>query len=144
MSVRIDQMVMVPSGEPVKYMVVDVERHLTLDILDVDQYESADAALHVAKQCAERYKASAWVSPFLKNKRILRDGYGTARKLARLTLSLYNGSAYPFDCSGFRGFDREHLEIAIELIRSYNRHGERDSDFMSVATELKKIYPSET
>lgn len=71
-------------------------------------------------------------SPFLTHRHILLNGYGAARWLRRLTLSLWNGNTWPTDMSGIAGLDEEHFAIAIELLAWYRKYGENDPDFMSI------------
>lgn len=122
-----------------RFLVVDKERNLTMGVFRVSDYLSEDAAFAAAKECKARHEENPWLSPFIKHRSVLQASYGTAQKLATLTLSLYNGNAYPFAAHSFRGMDEKHLEIAFDLIRSYNRHGEGDDDFMNVARELSVL-----
>jgi hypothetical protein len=79
-------------------------------------------------------------SSFLKHsKLILQDGYSATEKIGSLVLSLYNGNAFPFDCSSFRALDEHHYAIALELIDSYYRNGENDEEFMKLAEDLKEF-----
>ena len=78
-------------------------------------------------------------SPFLTHKEILLGGYGAARWLRRLTLSLWNGHAWPADLSGLAGLDERHFQIALELLTWYRQYGEDDRDFMATVEEVKEI-----
>jgi hypothetical protein len=69
-------------------------------------------------------------SPFLTHKEILLQGYGAARTLRNITLSLWNGNHWPVDMSRVSGLDERHFAIAVELITWYRQHGENDPDFM--------------
>ena len=89
---------------------------------------------------AEQLKATPWVSPFVKHRAIILADYGTAAKLRRIVLSLYNGHAYPVDLSDISGMDKRHFGIVLELMTSYHTLGENDKAFLKLAEEIKKEF----
>lgn len=78
-------------------------------------------------------------SPFLTHKEILLSGYGAARWLRRLTLSLWNGYAWPADLSGLAGLDERHFQIALEFLTWYRQYGEDDRYFIAAAEAARKM-----
>lgn len=79
------------------------------------------------------------VSPFLRYRDVILDGYSTARRLADLTLHLWNPhNLMELGCL-FRNADRRHKAIAMELIASYAEHGENDPHFMHLADEIRDL-----
>ena len=122
---------------PFQFVVRDAERSLTFGVFTVKHYSSPGEARLAAEACKAKHEATPWVSPFVVHQKILLADYGGACKLANLALSLYNGRAFPFDAGSLGGLDEEHLEIAIELIRSYHQFGENDKDFLFVCEEIK-------
>lgn len=66
--------------------------------------------------------------------------YGTASKLRRFVLSLYNGHAFPVDLSDISGMDKKHFGIVLELMGSYHTLGENDADMMRLAEEIRREF----
>lgn len=76
-------------------------------------------------------------SPFLRHRQTILGNYSTALRLQELVLHLWNDTFKVRLASLFGGADTEHTRIALELITSYTRHGERDPDFMRLSDEIK-------
>lgn len=124
--------------EPNELVVRDTERRLTLGRFSIEDYLDFAAARAAAQECKEKCQSEPWVSPFSVHREILvNEHYGAARTLADLTLSLWNGRAYPFALHRIRGLDASHFPIAMELLSSYHRHGENDREFMAVCDQIR-------
>ncbi len=108
---------------------------------EVRDYPSTVAAEEAAKAFAESLIDNPWVSPFVTHTSAIMGEYGTAAKLRRFVLSLYNGRAFPCDLSDVRGMDRKHFEIFNELVSSYHKLGENDREFIMLADRIKKEFP---
>lgn len=78
-------------------------------------------------------------SPFLRHRDTILAGYGTARKLAELTLHLWNPHNQMHLGQLLRNADRQHKAIAFEMIASYATHGENDPHFMNLADEIRDL-----
>lgn len=78
-------------------------------------------------------------SPFLTHKEILLSGYGAARTLRNITLSLWNGNNWPVALHRVNGLDERHFGIALELITWYRRYGEDDPHFMDVGRACESM-----
>lgn len=108
----------------------------TLGVFEVADYPNAESCEAAVKAAAAKLEASPWVSPFTTHHDVIMAYYGTAARLRALVLSLWNGSAHPFDLSCLGGFDDSHFAIALDLIQSYRRLGENDEAFMALASEI--------
>lgn len=123
---------------PHELVVRDTERRLILGRFSVEDYPDLAAARVAAEECREKCQSEPWVSPFSMHREILvNEHYGAARTLSDLTLSLWNGGAYPFALHRIRGLDASHFPIAIELLSSYHRHGENDREFMAICDQIR-------
>lgn len=125
---------------PYQYIVHDPDRHLTFGVFTVGDDGTAAEAKQKANDLLAKLEETPWVSPFETHRQVLLADYGGAQKLADLTLSLYNGAAFPFDVSRLGGLDTKHFEIAITLIRSYHQFGENDKGFMAVCDDIKRVW----
>lgn len=75
------------------------------------------------------------VSPFLRYRREILGPSETAGRLRALVLNLWGGR--PVNLSKlFWDADEMNTRIALECIASYTKHGENDSQFMSMAAEI--------
>lgn len=72
----------------------------------IDDYDTPAGAEAAANALAEQLRTTPWVSPFEKHRAIILAGYGTAAKLRRFVLSMYNGHAFPVDLSDISGMDK--------------------------------------
>lgn len=82
------------------------------------------------------------VSPFLRYRREILAHYDTAAHLRALVLNLWGGRPANLSLL-FMGADDYHTRIALELIAGYTRLGENDSQFMSLASEIRDLYLEE-
>jgi len=103
---------------------------------DPDKTATAVAAFDRLQECATRLASEQKnVSPFLRYRREIMGQYETAQRLRALVLNLWGGR--PANLSQlFMNADALHTRIALECIASYTTHGENDSQFMSLATEI--------
>jgi len=106
----------------------------------VNDYPTPDEALAAARALVAELKATAWVSPFVKHEEVILACYGTASKLRRFVLSLYNGHAYPVDLSDISGMDKKHFGIVQDLMSSYHNLGESDHALIALAERIKKEF----
>lgn len=123
-----------------QYVVRDTDKALTLGVFTVDDDGTVDEIKAKALACKAKYEAEPWTSPFTKHRDVLLSGHGGAMRLGRLALSLYNGHDFPMDASDLGYLDKDYLEIAIELIRSYHQVGENDSAFLQVCDDIKRSW----
>jgi hypothetical protein len=108
------------------------------DGLDEAEARAVDAldALSDASTDALDYANEALTSPFLRHREVILGGYSTACQLRRLVAHLYNG-AWKCDLPRlFGNADTKHTLIALELIESYSRRGERDPAFMAIGSDI--------
>lgn len=83
------------------------------------------------------------LSPFLHYRReALADG-DMARQLRALVLNLWGGRPGLNLSTLFISADELHTRIALEMITSYTRYGERDPQFMALASEIRDMQTSE-
>lgn len=83
------------------------------------------------------------LSPFLRYRRETLANNDTAVQLRALVLNLWGGLP-GLDLSDiFKNADEHHTRIALEMIASYTRHGERDPQFMALTSEIRDMEPSE-
>jgi hypothetical protein len=125
---------------PYQYIVSDPDRHLTFGVFTVGDDGTAAEAKQKANDLLSKLEETPWISPFVTHRQVLLADYGGAQKLARLTLSLYNGTAFPFDVGLLGGLDTKHFEMAITLLRSYHQFGENDTDFMAACEAIKRAW----
>lgn len=111
-----------------------------------DAADKAEAVIVADNLQTNVYAASAALedsvledSPFLRYRSVILDHYGTAERLAMLTLHLWNYN-YPDQLGPLLlNADRRHKAIAMELIASYAHHGENDPHFMNLASEIRDL-----
>ena len=78
-------------------------------------------------------------SPFLRYRKEIMGGYGTAVRLQQLVLNLWNGN-FPVSLGMLlANADQRHTRIALELIASYAEHKENDPHFMNLAAEIRDL-----
>jgi len=118
------------------FFVRDLEKQIVLGTYTAESEVDRDAALAEALACKSRFDDTPWQSPFVTHREKLMGCYGGAKCLRDIALSLYNGRGYPCDLSSVCGLDDEHFAAAIEMIRSYHRHGESDREFIDVCREI--------
>lgn len=111
-------------------------QHGHFKIADCD---SAHLALTAATTPSDSLEQHPWVSPFGIYRPVILDHYGTAAKLRRVVMGLWNGAAYPFNLSDISGIDDKHYAILLELLDSYRKFGEKDQVFMSLAQEIRHM-----
>jgi ABC-type transporter Mla MlaB component len=63
-------------------------------------------------------------NPYEKYQSVLLSDYSTAQKLAKMTLSLYNGYRFKCDLSDVSGMDEHHFAILVEMMAWYRENGE--------------------
>jgi hypothetical protein len=79
--------------------------------------------------------ADTIASPFLRYRREILGHYGTANHLRAMVMNLWGGQ--PANLSKlFMGADEHHTRIALECIAHYSQHGENDTFFMTLASEI--------
>lgn len=105
-----------------------------------DAYAEPVLAHRAAQALADKLNASPWVSPFATHRKTIMADYGTAAKLRRIVLSLYNGHAFPVDLSDVAGMDKHHFQIVLDLLTSYHQLGENDKTHMRLAEEIKREF----
>lgn len=108
-----------------------------------DKAESVIVADRLQTNIAEAVRTLADdthdASPFLRHREVILGGYSTARRLADLTLHLWNPHN-PMELGRLLiNADQRHKAIAIELIASYAEHGENDPHFMHLADEIRDL-----
>ena len=80
---------------------------------------------------------SATTSPFAQHAGLLLGhDHGGAQRLAQYVLSLYNGRDFPCALDAIATFDARYLQILLEMLISYYRHGENDPHFMALGRQL--------
>lgn len=94
-----------------------------------------DRLQEAAKRLADEHKS---VSPFLRYRREILAEYETAARLRGLVLNLWGGRPANLSLL-FMGADEHHTRIALECIASYTTHGENDSQFMMLASEIAEM-----
>lgn len=82
-------------------------------------------------------------SPFLRHRQVILGQYSTARRLAKLTLHLWNYHNPAELGQLLLNADNRHKRIAMELIASYSEHGENDPHFMNLASEIRDLQNAE-
>lgn len=87
---------------------------------------------------AEKLKADPWVSPCKTHRVTILAAGSVAAKLRALVMDLWSGDGNLFCMSWFACFDKQHFEIALELIHSYRLVVENDLAFMALADEIMK------
>ncbi|UCV02329.1 hypothetical protein [Dechloromonas denitrificans] len=75
------------------------------------------------------------VSPFLRYRREIMDSTPAGAYLQRFVLSLYSGHPVPLRPMIERFGDHE-MRIFLECIAHFLNHGDRDSQFMTIAMEI--------
>lgn len=78
------------------------------------------------------------VTPFLRYRQEILGHYETAERLRSLVLNLWAGQPVNLSLL-FMGADERHTRIALECIVSYTQHGENDSHFMGLASEIAEM-----
>ncbi|MBZ0126410.1 MAG: hypothetical protein K8F32_08580 [Rhodocyclaceae bacterium] len=122
---------LIQSGE----IASDAPEHLAKATSVADRLQAAVERLRPALQVHE--------SPFLAHRKAILGGGGTARKLADLTLHLFN-EGHPVRLGSLlRNADEEPLRIALECIAGYAHNGERDPHFMRLAREILDLRDAE-
>lgn len=106
----------------------------------VGDYDEPVLAHRAAQALVDSLNASPWVSPFAVHRKIIMADYGTAAKIRRIVLSLYNGQAFPVDLSDVAGMDKVHFQIVLDLLTSYHQLGENDKVHMRLAEEIKREF----
>lgn len=102
------------------------EPYLSANTFVLDELEMAVDAARPAKE-----------SPFVTYRTEILGMYGTAHKLQKLVLHLYN-MRNKFNLGELLwGSDDRHTRIALDLIASYAVNGENDPDFMALAVEIR-------
>ena len=124
----------------IEFCVWEPERGLTHGIFCSVDFPSVEAAEAAAGACLAKFEKDGWASPFVLHRRLVLSDHGGAMVIARLVASLYNGCRFPWDASSISMLDQEYLNVALQLMTSYHRHGESDPDFMSIGNELAKRY----
>ena len=128
------------AGELEPYIFTVHQHGLQHGHFTVNDFDTPEEAKAAAMGLVEQLKATPWVSPFMKHRDIILADYGTASKLRRIVLSLYNGHAYPVDLSDISGMDKRHFGIVLELMTSYHTLGENDKALLELAEEIKKEF----
>ena len=111
-----------------------------LGFFAVDDYDTPEQAKAAARTLADKLEANPWVSPFVTHAQIIMADYGTAAKLRRFVLSLYNGHAFPCDLSDIAGMDNHHFKIVQEIMQSYHTLGENDKAMIKLAEQIKREF----
>ncbi|MDT3735539.1 MAG: hypothetical protein ROZ00_04890 [Denitratisoma sp.] len=124
MEAAIAMLDLVQSGE----IASEAPEHLAKATSVADRLEAAVERLRPSLQAHE--------SPFLTHRKQILGGYGTARKLADLTLHLFNDGHPVRLGSLLANADEDHLRIALELVAGYANNGVRDPHFMRLAREI--------
>lgn len=76
-------------------------------------------------------------SPFARHANLLlQHDHSAARHLALCVLSLYNGEDWPCRLDGIATFDTRYLQILLDMLVSYYRHGENDPHFLDLGRQL--------
>ncbi|MBI5006220.1 MAG: hypothetical protein HZB95_03745 [Nitrosomonadales bacterium] len=122
-------------SEPCAFVVK--QRGMQHGYIKVKNYDSVQLAWEAAMTLSDSLEKCPWVSPFETHRSVIFDYYGTAAKLRRVVMGLWNGNAHPFDLSDVAGMDDDHYGIMLELINSYRKYGENDRVFMSLAQEIR-------
>lgn len=82
------------------------------------------------------------VTPFLRYRAEILGKNETAARLRALVMNLWGGR--PANLSRlFMGAGDHHTRIALECIVSYTQHGENDTHFMGLASEIAAMDQSE-
>ncbi|MRR49414.1 MAG: hypothetical protein EG825_00640 [Rhodocyclaceae bacterium] len=77
-------------------------------------------------------------SPFAEHREtLIHGGYSTARRLADLSLHLWNDSNPVALARLFGNADTRHTRMALEIIAAYASEGENDPAFMALGNELR-------
>lgn len=104
--------------------------------LSGEPYMSANTAVLDELEIAVDAARPAKESPFVTYRTEILGMYGTAYKLQKLVLHLYN-MRNKFSLGELLwGSDEHHTRIALDLISSYAVNGENDRDFMALAEEI--------
>jgi len=72
-------------------------------------------------------------SAFTTQRALVLGHYSTASWLRQLVLAMWNGTDYQVGLSTLATVDDWHAAAALEMIRAYRQHGERDPAFMALA-----------
>lgn len=94
-----------------------------------------DRLQEAATRLAGEQKA---VTPFLRYRREILADNNTAAHLRDLVLNLWGGRPANLSLL-FMGADEHHTRVALECIASYSTHGENDSQFMMLSSEIAEI-----
>lgn len=102
-----------------------------------DDINTAVAAFDRLKESAEALanEEKKIVTPFLRYRQEILGNYETAKRLRALVMNLWGGRPANIGLL-FQGADERHTRIALECIVSYATHGENDSQFMGLASEI--------
>lgn len=98
---------------------------------------------HINEATAALAAGAHDASPFLRHRQVILDHYSTARRLAKLTLHLWNYNNPAELGQLLLNADNRHKRIALELIASYAEHGENDPHFMNLASEILDLQNAE-
>lgn len=108
---------------------------------ELDAQYAADIERKKLARLGARAQLAAGASAFRVHRDKIIGCHSTALRLQAVVLHLYNG-AYWASLAPVRldnllaNADAEHVEILIDLLRSYARHGENDADFLALGREL--------
>jgi hypothetical protein len=127
-------------GSTSPYLWTVHQRGLQLGFFKADEYDRPELAAAEAQALADKLKAIPWVSPFVTHAGEIMADYGTAAKLRRIVLSLYNGYSFPVDLSDISGMDNHHFQIVVDLMRCYHTLGENDKEMLKLAERIKKEF----
>lgn len=94
-----------------------------------------DRLQEASKRLADEHKA---VSPYLRYRREILGPGETAGRLRALILNLWGGRPANLSLL-FHNADEHHTRIALECIASFTTHGENDSQFMTLASEIAEM-----
>ena len=79
------------------------------------------------------------VSPFLRYRREALADDAIGALLRALVLNLWNGRPGLSLGDLFSNADEHHTRIALEMIAGYSRLGEKDSQFIALAAEIRDL-----
>lgn len=90
-----------------------------------------------------RQRVDVGESPFRVHASKVLGCYSTAYRLQALVLSLYNSTEWhkkaPVHLDNLlANADEDHVNAAIDMLRSYAKRGERDPDFLALGMQLAK------
>ncbi|RKR04369.1 hypothetical protein C7446_1576 [Kushneria sinocarnis] len=77
------------------------------------------------------------MTPFEQYRTFLLNEHDPAvESLRDLTLALHNSHAYQWRARDLSDYDSNHLEVAWQLMASFQRHGDEDPSFREIAAEI--------